>query len=216
MRIKQLLSIGLLASFGLTAIAQVASAQTIPMKKDPKGAIVVGGLTPAAKYFVSYPNVPITTKAKADACGWVKIKLPTGVTSVPDTVIFNGVSQSTSEYAGVFGAPPICVEGVQTNTDWNGTSDGQLSNGDKYRKFTAGAEIVFGFPSLPKQRSVKANACGLLRLSPTSAWALPTTGSMAIKTEGGTATATVDTDTIATGYTPKCSSSVLYTPPGWN
>jgi len=73
MSIKQLLSIGLLTAFGLSAIASVASAEVVSGKETRTGDIYVSGLSSYQALTAAYSSLPKIVKKTANECGFFKI-----------------------------------------------------------------------------------------------------------------------------------------------
>ena len=154
-----------LAALGLAAIAPLASAG---VGKDAfTGDIYATGYPPYAEIITEYIGIPQTRAYSANECGIVRVNL----NALPLPSSFDGTAIPTTLSAIPamdVANPPKCVNGVIANapsggivrfrpnpdSDWNLMFTGKTP----FVRYTA--QWASG-----KERKVKANACGLIRLS---------------------------------------------------
>jgi hypothetical protein len=192
MRSSQLLSIGLLASLGLSAIAQVASAAAA--KESTNDDVLVTGYTPGQKVEVQYSSVSKEKDVTANNCGFLTISGLVGTSVV------------------TVGSTSYTVSAVSTGTKPDNSTCpfvGQVKvlQDDNTYKLYLGASpntresVTIQGPSI---RSVTANACGFIKLSNTGPYEDKTF------TIGGSA---VTPSTVA--VLPQCKNGVPLYPAGF-
>ena len=212
MRFSKLLSISLLATFGLSAIAQTAMAGM--GKETGTGDIYVTGLAAGSKPLVIYPGIIATKSVVANECGIAKL-----ANFFPNSVTF---SINGSEAAEIGSLPfisfankanfPKCVAGVIENAPSGVGVKVQTSDGGPNSLWFAGLtpyqKYEVSYPSVGTDRKVVANACGMIKLSNNG------------KYEGATSirmnSTTTDVADIPSFVTPPtCKRGVLLSPAGW-
>lgn len=225
MRISKLLSIGLLTAFGLSAIAQVASADPIlkfANSTDAKinMAFMATGLDPHEDYTLEYAGLARTKSFTTNDCGFFKItpstSLPIGSTI---TIYGSGPVQGSQTVASIpVAVAPKCVAGalVGTTPDISKTSEGVIyvANVSPFLK------VDVGYPNLLLTRKVKSNACGQIVAKPSGRF-VPD-GLVTLK-QGNTTIGSIDSTVVGNYFpsasslnpAPKCTSGMSYLPQGW-
>jgi hypothetical protein len=155
MSIKQLLSIGLLASFGLSAIAQPLLAAAA--KESTNDDVLITGYTPGQKVEVQYSSVSKEKDITANNCGFLTISGLVGT-----SVVTVGTTSYTLSSVST-GAKP-------DNSTCPFVGQVKVLQDDNTYKLYVGASpntresVTIQGPSI---RSVTANACGFIKLSNT-------------------------------------------------
>ena len=213
MRFSKLLSIGLLTAFGLSAIAQSASADIVfKMLGDTA---VWSGLTEYGKYVLTYSDSPKSVNKKANDCGFYKVSQST-TTPIGSTIVLQ-VDNALTTYTVAnipLEAAPKCSAGALSGVNLTPSEVLKDSEGNIYVTGLApfGSNAV-QYPNIPRTRKLTANACGVITAKEGS---YDNIGAFILKTDGGTS---VSTGTMATGSLtvgPGCKDGVVLLPPNWN
>lgn len=224
MRISKLLSIGLLTAFGLSAIAQVASAG-INVGADASKAsngqpyLNVTGLTPYASYKIEYGNESRMYNKKANECGFAKLSAAS--TSMPilstHSLYFQlpGNKQPTHLVSELpVQAAPKCKNGVLSGTNLAPAAFLRTAEGDVYvTGLSDFASFSVANESIPSSKKIKANGCGLLKVGNTQSAA-----KVVIKNEAGTSTVHTIADASLVPIfpiSPSCKENALLLPTGF-
>jgi hypothetical protein len=192
MSIKQLLSIGLLASLGLSAIAQPLLAAAA--KESTNDDVLITGYTPGQKVEVQYSSVSKEKDVTANNCGFLTISGLVGTSVV------------------TVGSTSYTVSAVSTGTKPDNSTCpfvGQvkvLQDDNTYKLYVGASPNVRESVTIqgPSIRSVTANACGFIKLSNTGPYEDQTFSI------GGTA---VTPTTVA--VLPQCKNGVPLYPAGF-
>ena len=223
MGFSKLLSIGLLTAFGLSAIAQVASADPAvvsinTVEASLNNSVVVSGLADYGSYTLTYNNEPASRKFKANECGFYKIsssvKYPIGTTIRAS----NGANSPISTVSELpLEAAPKCSSGALSGTNLTPSERLRTSDGVIYVTGVAPfATFNVDYPNVPIQRKFKANTCGFAILK------------QGDRTHGAGNTFTIKNsldvvvlpstdfaDLTIKNAAPKCTSGIAYFPAGW-
>jgi hypothetical protein len=218
MRITKLLSIGLLATFGLSAIAQVASAVPIVGKETPTGDIYISDLPDYGKFVAEYSDVPKTAKKSANECGFFKLTATS--TSAPiasgNSLKLNGGAAAVVS-ALPLEAAPRCTNGALSGTNLTPSAALRDAEGNVYYTgLTPYSQNTVTYVSLPTTRSVSSNTCGIAKISSTGDYASPT-GTITVKdkaTSATVATITLSSVTAVSGG-PVCRNGVAFFANDW-
>ena len=159
-----------LAALGLAAIVPAASAGAA--KDSYKGDIYITGFSPYSEVIATYNGIPTTKKYTASECGFVKISL----NAIPSPVSFDG-----GAVPSLASIPPYELVDLPKCT--NGQPVGTLPAGGILRykpnpdadwplMFTGKTPFTQYEAAWPqgKERKVKSNACGYIRLSNSGAY----------------------------------------------
>ena len=227
MRLRQLLSIGLLTAFGLSAIATVASA--VPVGRfinspDPafNDGFVATGLTPYTDYTLIYGGTSRDKTFTANECGFFKIAGNSTTWPIGTTIVLNGVPAAGLKTVADLPVEPSlkCSKGVSSGND----SPSSAFKNSEVDIFVTGADSfakkVVGFPNLLVQRKVKSNACGQIVAKPAGKYY----SDPDITLKQGL-TDVLSASTAVAGYSfpqsatvtvvPKCSQTTEYLPGAW-
>ena len=219
MRLRQLLSIGLLTAFGLGAIAQVASALPILGKETRTGDVYVSGLTGYQSLVAEYAGLPKTAKKSANECGF--FKLTAASTSAPiasgDSLKLNGGTASVVS-ALPLEAAPKCTNGALAGTNLTPSAVLRDAEGNVYYTgLTAFSNNAVTYVSLPSTRSIKANTCGIAKLSNSGNYVV-SSGTITLKDKVSDATVATVTDyATLTGVSggPVCKNGASFFTTDW-
>ncbi len=188
MRVKQLLSILGLATLGLSAIAQVASADPAAGKETRTGDIYISGLSSYQSLKAAYSSLPKVVKKSANECGFFKIGNSTSAPLTTSSNIKLNAGSAVLVSTLPVEAAPKCTNGALSGTNLTPSAALRTAEGDVYfTGLTDFSQNTVSYLDLAQTRSVKANTCGIAKLSNTGDYASPT----------GTITVT-DKDTNAT------------------
>ena len=207
MRIKELLSIGLLATFGLGEIASVASAEVKFVKYGQNNDIIATGFTPGYGSFVRYSGVSKEKEALANSCGYLSITASTG-----GTIAVNSQTYNVSDIP------------TTTQSSWpcTGSSADPLTSPKKlvlakpypnaiqnYKVlipgFTSGIRYKATVTGLADKKT-KADACGMVKLNNSGAYT-----NKSFTLEAGSNPIVP----IAVGAAPQCKNGVALYPLGY-
>ena len=218
MRIQQLLSIGLLTAFGLSAIAQTASATPIVAKETPTGDIFVSGLADYQKLVAEYSGIPKTAKKSANECGFFKLTATS--TSAPiasgnSLKLNNGTAAVVSTLP--LQAAPRCTNGALSGTNLTPSAALRDAEGNVYYTgLTPYSQNTVTYVSLPTTRSLSSNTCGIAKISNSGVYVSPT-GTITIKDKDDSstvATVTLSSVTSVSGG-PVCRNGVAFFADDW-
>lgn len=217
MRIKQLLSITLLASLGLSAIAQVASAVPVVGKETRTGDIYVSGLASYQSLKASYSSLPKVVKKSANECGFFKISNSTSTPLTTSSNIKLNAGSAVLVSSLPVEAAPKCTNGVLSGTNLAPSAALRTAEGDVY--FTGLADFsqnTVSYLDLAQTRSVKANTCGIAKLSNSGDYSSPT-GTITITDKDTSAAVTTITLASVMGVSggPVCRNGAAFYTADW-
>ncbi len=218
MRFSKLLSIGLLATFGLSAIAQVASAVPIVAKETSTGDVYISGLADYGKFSAQYSALPKTAKKSANECGFFKLTATS--TSAPiasgNSLKLNGGTAAVVSTLPLEAAPR-CTNGALSGTNLTPSAALRDAEGNVYYTgLTPYSQNTVTYVSLPTTRSISSNTCGVAKISSTGDYANPT-GVITVKnkdTLATVATVTMSSVTAVSGG-PVCKNGVVFFADDW-
>ena len=202
MRLRQLLSIGLLATFGLGAIAQVAVAGVNVVADASKAGgnslfFNATGLTPYTSYKVEYGGNQKGYTKKANECGFVKLSATS--TTMPiasdNSLFFQFLTSSETKLVSSLPveAAPKCTNGALSGVNLTPSAFLRTAEGDVYATGLAGfSTFQVTNMDIPLSKRVKSNGCGLLKIG-----YVELSNSVVIKNEAGTSTVHTIADTSA-------------------
>lgn len=219
MRITKLLSIGLLATFGLSAIAQTAMAGINVGKdnsKSPSPVINLNatGLTPYTTYQVEFDGSMRESSKKANECGFVKWSATS--TSFPiasgNTLFFGGSGTGVLVSSLPVEAAPKCSNGQLSGTNLTPSANLRTAEGDIYvTGLTPFTSYAINNQNLKYSPKAKANGCGILKLGN------HLSGQVLRIKLNGTDVHTVSAPESVPGFAvaPSCKDNTLLLPPGF-
>ena len=224
MRITKLLSIGLLATFGLSAIAQVASAginvgADTSKKYGDNPYINATGFTPYTSYKIEYGNSNKGYTKKANECGFVKLSATSTTMPIASSnslyFVLPGNVQPTHLVSDLpVQAAPKCTNGSLSGTNLTPAAFLRTAEGDVYVTGLADfASIQASNLDIPYSKKVKSNGCGLLKVGDVQPGS-----TVVIKNEAGTTTVhtIADTSLVPTfPISPSCKENTLLLPTGF-
>lgn len=218
MRVKRLLSILGLTAFGLTAIAQVASAVPIVAKETSTGDIYISGLADYGKFIAQYSGIPKTAKKAANECGFFKLTATS--TSAPiasgDSLKLNGGTPAVVSSLSLEAAPK-CTNGALSGTNLTPSAALRDAEGNVYYTgLTPYSQNIVTYVSLPTTRSVSSNTCGIAKISNSGDYVNPT-GTITVKNKDSGATVATVTLASVTGVSggPVCRNGVAFFANDW-
>jgi len=224
MRISRLLSIGLLASFGLSAIAQTAMAGVNVGADSSKVEggnpyLNATGLTAHTSYKVQYGNEYKSYAKKANECGFVKLSATSSTMPIASAnylgFYINEVDLDPKLVSSLpVEAAPKCTNGALSGTNLTPSAFLRTAEGDVYATGLANfSTIRVSNLSIPLSKKVKSNGCGLLKIGLVQPGA-----AVVIKNETGTSTIHTIADTSAVpafAIGPSCKENTLLLPTGF-
>lgn len=209
MKYKILSSLALV-TLGIAAIAPMASAG---IAKDAyNGKVYSTGYAPREDVYVFYVDLPLIKKVTANECGFVSYTLPPVLSSLAPS--FDGgtaVSLTSIPLITDKALVPKCANGVASNIPPSGVTRVQTDPSANVKVVwtgnTAFNQYDIAFP-MPKERKLKSNACGVVTISPSTAY--PSTGNFRI------GVTPFNFDTLATvNAGPGCKNNTLLIPAGF-
>ena len=219
MRIKRLLSIGLLATLGAIGYAELSQAVPIVAKETRTGDVYVSGLTGYQKLKAEYAGLPKTAKKSANECGFIKITASSTSSPVGSGDSLKLGSGSTVTVASLpVEAAPKCSAGSLSGTNLTPSAVLKTAEGDVYfTGLTPFSTSTITYLSLPTARSITANTCGVARLSNSGNYVV-SSGAIAIKDKTTDAAVASITDyATLTGVSggPVCKNGATFTTADW-
>lgn len=213
MRINKLLSIGLLTVFGLSAIAQVASAGA--GKESGTGDIYITGFGSRQNVTATYSGFPEVRSATANECGF--LKLSTNAMGTSDGLQF-AVDGVTKTYGSIplvdVTLAPKCSSGVASNVPSGGVAKYYPSpDSDASIVWTGKTPFTkydITLANRGSSRKATANACGVIKLSNGGGYVNPTG---TISTSDGMTYTVAELTSFGAG--PGCKNNTLLLPSGW-
>ncbi|BFM39927.1 hypothetical protein [Synechocystis sp. LKSZ1] len=217
MRLPKAFPASLFLLLSLTAVADVASAVPTAGKETRTGDIYVSGLNSYQTLEAAYPGLPKIVKKTANECGFFKLA---STESSPITDASNlQLGSNTAFTVGSLPtqAAPKCTDGQLAGTNLTPAAVLKTAEGDVY--FTGLVDYSqhdVRYLDLSQTRSIKANTCGIAKLSSTGAYANPT-GVLTLKDKETQATVIgIDTATIASvSGGPICRNGVALFTADW-
>ena len=222
MRLRQLLSIGLLTAFGLGAIAQVASAVPVAAydSTDLKQPIYVTGLTPYESYDVHQTGLSKSYVKKANDCGFFKVS---NTTSKPNTLgdvivadlVFYEINDTASNgrTAIPVQAAPKCTNGVLAGNTSPAAVLRDSENNIYVTGLTPFSSIEYANQSQYVISKKKANACGILKASASDVPSVQ--NPVNIYPKGSTTLTLAITALTGVAAPPGCKNGVTLLPSTW-
>jgi hypothetical protein len=214
MRIKQALSILGLAFFGLTAVAQVASADPAA-KKGSDGSIYFTGLGSRESLSFELKAFAKQKSYKANECGFITITADPGGNGAIGPYVIDGTQGPAWADIPIITESLKCSKGAVTNVGLPSGSVFRYGGGADWKVYKTGLSPFSSVDVVDKANSqVKkssASYCGTSVLK----FNAPYVGTVAVSGDAGTSLS-VDTSTLAVAVAaPICSNGVTYLPVGY-
>lgn len=219
MRVKRLLSILGLTAFGLTAIAQVASAGAA--KDQFTGDIYVTGFSPRMSFKADYSGQTVVKSSTANSCGIVTARVGWSNFGGMDNQTIQFSNQTPITFGSiptvVYDARPKCAGDTAVNVPSGGVAK-YISNNITYVAWTGKTpfqQYDILRPNSIRTRSVSSNACGVVRLSNQDPYKNPSS-SIQVYNNGWTEETAFNPSTIPSVTAPPvCKNNTLLLPPGF-
>ena len=224
MGLRQLLSIGLLATFGLSAIAPSAMAGVnvgadTSKSSNGKPYLNATGFTPYTSYKVEYGGDQKGHTKKANECGFVKLSATSStmpIVSSNSLFFVEGIPDQPTKLVSELPtqAAPKCTNGVLSGTNLTPAAFLRTAEGDVYvTGLAAFASFTVANLDIPYSKKIKSNGCGLLKIG-----SVQPEAAVVVKNEAGTTTVhtIADTSLVPTfPVSPSCKENTLLLPTGF-
>ncbi|BAQ63937.1 hypothetical protein GM3709_702 [Geminocystis sp. NIES-3709] len=158
---------GILALLSLLAFTPAVFANEIAVKED-NGDIYLSGLPSYQSIQAVYNGIPKVQKKTSNECGFIKL---TSSTSTPINLSSDSITFNSNSYA--LGSVPVSSALTCSNGVLGGTVSGIVQK-DGNAVYITGlspyTDYQVGFNNIPVTRSIKANTCGIAKLSNTDTY----------------------------------------------
>ncbi|MTF37532.1 hypothetical protein WEU38_11085 [Cyanobacterium aponinum AL20118] len=201
----------MLAGLVCGSIIPSVSAQIAVIEDDKD--IYLSGLGSYQQVEVTYEGVPKTSKKSANECGYIRLSSTTSTPLNPatDSITFNGTNY-------VLASVPLSGSLKCTNGVLNGNVVGTVQKDADDRVYITGltpfGDYEVSFDSIFTTRKVKANTCGIARISHSDKYD-NTAGTMTIKDVETGASLGVLPTTIPNAVGPICKKGQTFLPNGY-